>query len=249
MTLVFIAYLWAGKAMPALLNNSLDTIIEQARSHGAEIAAEIERQSETSEAMELGPALKRRFAQFLSTRHRAEGEAALPTTAGNGFCSFLRMMAQIGALALGAFLAVRGELSAGGMIGASIIMSRTIGIAEGSLSVLPTIRRVKEAYGELTCLTIDDPARMTAVGRLDGRLRGEGLIVPRGHGEAPCLNRVSFALEPGECLAIVGRAGSGKTTLLHALCGIHSAPIGAVFLGEGEIKTIDQATRNAVIGY
>ena len=49
------------------------------------------------------------------------------------------------------------------------------------------------------------------------------------YGDYPALRNVSFAVEPGSCLALIGRNGAGKTTLLRIVAGF-SRP------GKGEVK-------------
>jgi ATP-binding cassette subfamily C exporter for protease/lipase len=75
------------------------------------------------------------------------------------------------------------------------------------------------------------------------------LIIPRGGGARPILDRVSVSLEAGECLAVLGSSGSGKTRLMHALCGVQPADIGAVLLDDTGVRTLDEAIFSQQIGY
>ena len=79
-------------------------------------------------------------------------------------------------------------------------------------------------------------------------MKVEKLIVPGTDGAPPRLDRITFALEPGECLVIAGGSGSGKTTLLKALAGIAPAPIGAVYLDEASLANIDGAALRRQMG-
>lgn len=193
--------------------------------------------------------LKAKFFSIQSQRHLSEDQITAACSMRTASLGFIRMSSQILALALGASLVVSGDLSSGGMIGASIITAKTITTIEASINSLTDI---KMSYGAFQQMRIDlarNHVAPTEVPNLSGALRVEGLIFPRGGGAPPRLDRVSFSLEAGECLAIVGDSGSGKTTLLHALCGIDPCPIGSTFLDESEIRTLGPVTFNQAVGY
>ncbi|MCP5076223.1 MAG: ATP-binding cassette domain-containing protein [Rhodobacteraceae bacterium] len=190
-----------------------------------------------------------RYREVLRQQYAVENSSAATASLNSSLQGFLRMGAQLTALSLGAFLVVQNELTAGGMIGASIISAKTIGTAESTLQSLPRIRSAFDAAKHLQRQMLVATQRKTEIADLSGALRCENLIFPRGGGAEPRLSRVSFALEPGECLAIVGDSGSGKTTLLHALNGVDPAPIGTVFLDDTEVQTLGPDTQKQMIGY
>ena len=62
-------------------------------------------------------------------------------------------------------------------------------------------------------------------------LRIDGLAA--WYGQLPAVRGVSFEIEAGGALAVIGENGAGKTTLLHSICGLHGAATGdVVFAGE-----------------
>ena len=193
--------------------------------------------------------LRHRYKRYLSQQYRHTFSTDVPNHLTSSLLAMLRMASQLLSLSLGAFLFVSQELTAGGMIGASIISAKTVTATEAALKDGPQIRAFWSCFKTLSKVLNQPPSRATEVTTLSGALRCEGLIYPRGGGAEPRLNRVSFALEPGECLGIIGDSGSGKSTLLNALSGVSPAPIGAVFLEDSEVGTLGPETRRNLIGY
>ncbi len=189
------------------------------------------------------------YFKLQAQRHYYEDQSTVIRTAQTSGLSFLRSSIQLLALSLGAYLVVKGNLTAGAMIGASIITAKTITTIEGCINNIAGVKSSYQAFHALETAIVKPSQNMTEIISLSGHLKCDGLIYPRGGGAPARLERIAFELLPGECLAIIGDSGSGKTTLLHALCGIDPCPIGSVFLDESEIKTLGPITLQNEIGY
>lgn len=190
--------------------------------------------------------------RYLQALNRQSDTAVAHTKIENAFGSATRSarsIFQIATLGVGAALVTQNQLSAGGMIGASIILAKTLGIFEGLIGIRPHIKALVAAWSALGASPPAQIVNQTAVHDLSGALKANGLTYPRGGGYAPRLEQISFYLEPGTCLAILGESGSGKSTLLDALSGIDPAPIGNCFFDETDVRTIDQSAQTNIIGY
>ena len=79
-------------------------------------------------------------------------------------------------------------------------------------------------------------------------IRAEALTKVVASGDAPLtiLDGVSFAVEPGASIAIVGASGSGKTTLLGLLAGLDRPTSGEVHVDGRALSTLDEDARAAL---
>lgn len=70
-----------------------------------------------------------------------------------------------------------------------------------------------------------------------------GKRVPTDEGPLDILHDVSFAVKPGEAMAIVGASGSGKSTLLGLLAGLDTPNVGRVVLDGNDLTSMNEDQR------
>lgn len=163
----------------------------------------------------------------------------------------IRLFLQSAMLALGAWLVLEGELTAGAMIAASILLGRALAPVEIALGQWPFIQRALSAWAGLAQLfrAFPDNGTRTALPRPEARLEVRDLAtMPRRHGP-PLLRNVSLTVRPGEALGVIGRSGAGKTTLARALVGLVQPAAGEVRLGGATLGQYGNLQLGQVIGY
>jgi len=164
-----------------------------------------------------------------------------------------RLLLQSAILGLGAWLAIRGEASGGVMIAASILTSRALAPIEVAIANwrgFVAARQAGRRLGKLLSSLPEKPKSMQLPPPAR-RLSVEGLWVAPPGSSSPVLQNVSFALEAGAGLGIVGPSASGKTTLARALVGIWDAMPnrGSVRLDGASIGQWDPENLGRHIGY
>jgi putative ABC transport system ATP-binding protein len=82
----------------------------------------------------------------------------------------------------------------------------------------------------------------------DSIIRAEALtkVVKSGDDPLTILDGVSFAVESGATIAIVGASGSGKTTLLGLLAGLDRPTSGEIHIDGQALSTLDEDARAAI---
>jgi len=198
----------------------------------------------------IGPATER----WQTDNRAAEqggAETARRSTVYLNMSRGLRMVLQIAIMAVGATLVLRAELTSGGMIAASIILSRALSPVERAISAWKSYVSYRRATLRLTALFAQ-----TAV-------QGERLRLPRPAGlldvkevrafapgqREPILKSVSFNLQPGESCGLLGTSGSGKSTLCKLLVGAWQPVFGEIRLDGANIADWDSDLRGPFIGY
>jgi len=165
----------------------------------------------------------------------------------DGFGAFsraFRLLLQSMLLTAGAYLALQQQISAGMIVGVSILAGRALAPVDQVIGQWRSIGRAAEAHKRLKAALDQAPAEKSRVtlpaptGALS--LSGVTKLMP---GVAPgpdrprILTQVSFELEPGEVLGVIGNSAAGKSSLARMLVGIWQPDAGEVRL---DGATMDQ---------
>jgi ATP-binding cassette subfamily C protein len=168
-----------------------------------------------------------------------------------GLSKLVRLFTQIGILGWGAHLALRDELTGGMVIAASIIGSRALSPVEGTIEGWRSFVQARSAYARIKTLLQNSPLNWERLRlpRPEGRLTVERILYVPPPTKKVILNGISFELEPGESLAIVGASGSGKSTLARMLVGSIIPTAGNVRLDRMDLRNWDPRQFGQSVGY
>lgn len=232
-----------AKAQEAMKAQTAAYVAQEAAAMNAEVVR----------AMGMRGALRERQ---LSDRRRGLGLSAEAQFTGGQFAAatkFMRLFLQSAALGLGAWLAVERQISAGAIIAASILMSRALQPVEQVVGSWSTVVQARSALKTLADLFSGGEAGDTPRTQLPdptGRVALEKVFVRApGTTDQAVLKGISFALEPGEALGVVGPSGAGKTTLARLIAGASAPDMGIVRLDGANMGDWDPDRLGRHIGY
>jgi ATP-binding cassette, subfamily C, bacterial len=168
-----------------------------------------------------------------------------------GCSKFVRLCTQVAILGWGAWLSLHDELTGGMVIAASIVGSRALAPVEGTIEGWRSFVGARSAYARIKTLLQNSPLNVERLRlpRPAGQLTVERILYVPPTTKKVVLNGVSFQLEPGESLAIVGGSGAGKSTLARMLVGSVTPTAGNVRLDWMELRNWDPRQFGESVGY
>jgi PrtD family type I secretion system ABC transporter len=160
-----------------------------------------------------------------------------------------RQALQISMLALGAWLVIDTQSSPGIMIAATILLGRALQPVEQLISGRKTLIEARAAWSRLSQREIAVSTRATALPAPTGRLELEGVVHAVAAGRTPLIRGISFRVQPGESLGIIGPSAAGKTTLVRLISGIVRPSSGVIRLDDADVAQWDRDALGVYVGY
>ena len=211
------------------------------------------RNAQVIEAMGMLGDIHRRWIarqrEFLSLQAQASERAGV-------FTSLSRLIQVVTGsllLGLGAWLLLRNDFPGGPalMIVGSILGGRVLQPLVQIVTQWRTAVAARDALQRLEALLAAVPARPESMPlpAPRGLLLAENLVVAAPGSQAPILKGLSFALKPGEVLAVIGPSAAGKTTLARVLAGLWPSAGGKARLDGADTYAWDKSQLGPHVGY
>jgi PrtD family type I secretion system ABC transporter len=160
----------------------------------------------------------------------------------------LRVGLQVIIYAVGAYLAVTHQGTAGGMIAASIIMGRALAPIDQAMATYKQSLEARSSYKRLKTMldvppvppAMDLPAPTGTLSTENLHFSVQGRAIIKG---------ISFFLPAGQSMAVIGPSAAGKSTLCKLLLGIWPSSLGKVRIDGADIASWDTEKLGPYLGY
>jgi ATP-binding cassette subfamily C protein LapB len=154
----------------------------------------------------------------------------------------------------GVYLMLGNQVSMGGIIAATMLAGRAMAPFGQVAGLLMQFHHAKSGLAAVETHMKTEPERSKESSflhrsRFEGSIEFKGVsFAYPGHQQA-ALNKVSFKINPGEKVAIIGRVGSGKSTVQRLMLGLYPPTQGAVLIDGIDSRQIDPAELRRAIGF
>ncbi|MFD8959317.1 ABC transporter ATP-binding protein, partial [Streptomyces anulatus] len=160
-------------------------------------------------------------------------------------------LGQVAMLALGGWLATRGEITLGTFVAFSTYLAQLVGPVRMLAMVLTVGQQARAGVERVLELIDTEPSMQDGTKELpaDAPAGIEFDDVRFGYDdERPVLDGFSLTVEPGETVAVVGASGSGKSTVSLLVPRFYDVSHGAVLIGGHDVRELTQASLRSAIG-
>ncbi|MBB3234868.1 type I secretion system permease/ATPase [Phyllobacterium endophyticum] len=195
------------------------------------------RNVEAISAMGMLPGIARLLHDEQTQAKEAQLAATARATVIQAIARFVRLLAQVIVMACAAWLVILHDISPAAIFATSILLGRSLGPVEGAINTWKAVTSARLSFDRLRRILASAPkSRKTMqLPRPNGQLSVEQLtFMPQG-AEAPALRRLTFVINPGEVLGVVGSSGAGKSTLGRLIAGTIAPTAGHVRLDNADV--------------
>ncbi len=166
---------------------------------------------------------------------------------------FAQQASQVGVVVVGVFLVGANEITTGALIASVILTGRAMGPLGQVASLLSRVNGALASYKSLNQLMTaqsetDASRQYLSRPELQGKIEFRDVNFSYAGATTKALDEVSFVIEPGERVAILGKNGSGKSTIVRQITGVYQPTEGSVLVDDTDIRQLRPADLRANIG-
>ncbi len=176
------------------------------------------------------------------------------STSMGSWSNYIQQLATVASVVLGVYLIKDGELTMGGLIAISMLLGRTIAPMRQVASLVTRVHGAKASFASLNKIMdspveIDKEKSYIQKDHFEGSFEFKDVDFAYPEAEVLSLYKVSFKIEPGQKVGVLGRIGSGKSTIGKLLMRFYLPTEGSIYVDGKDINQINPYELRHHIGY
>ncbi|MEO1241782.1 MAG: type I secretion system permease/ATPase [Pseudomonadota bacterium] len=208
---------------------------------------------ETVKSVDAAPLMRARWRSGVMRQARVATMGRFFNQFAVNAAGFAQQFSQVGVVVIGVFLVGAQEITTGALIASVILTGRAMAPLGQVASLLSRVNGAYASYKSLnelmTMQSEVDPNRdYLSRPNLQGKIEFRDVSFAYDGGAVRALDDISFTIEPGERVAILGKNGSGKSTIVRQITGIFEPTEGSVLVDDTDIRQIHPTDLRANIG-
>ena len=166
---------------------------------------------------------------------------------------FVQQVAIIAVMIAGVYMIAEAQITMGALVATVILTGRAMAPLGQIAALLNRFNQSREALRQLDDLMkrpVERPVGKHFISKpaLDGRIDFKDVLFRYPGQSVPALNHLTFTIEPGDHVGIIGAVGSGKTTIERLLLNLYQPENGSVLLDGADVRQIDPADLRRSVG-
>lgn len=256
LTLVVMASLPIYALLSVAITPAIRTRLHEKFNRGAENQAflvEAVSGIQTVKAMAVEPPLLRKWEEQLAGYVRASFRATSLITITGQSATCVQKVTMVAVLWVGAYRVIEGDLSIGQLIAFNMLSSQVTGPLLRLVNLWQEFQQVGISVQRLGDVLNTQPEpsynpNRTTLPQVRGQVRFEEVTFRYRSDGPEVIRKVSFAVEPGQVIGIVGRSGSGKSTIAKLIQRLYVPERGRILVDGVDLAQVDPAWLRRQVG-
>ena len=256
LTLIVLASLPIYALLSVAITPAIRTRLHDKFNRGAENQAflvEAVSGVQTVKALAVEPPLLRKWEEQLAGYVRASFRATSLITIAGHSATCVQKVTTVAVLWVGAYRVIDGDLSIGQLIAFNMLSAQVTGPLLRLVNLWQEFQQVGISVQRLGDVLNTQPEpsynpNRTTLPHVKGQVRFEDVVFRYRPDGPEILRKVSFAVEPGQIVGIVGRSGSGKSTIAKLMQRLYVPERGRIVIDGVDVMQVDPAWLRRQVG-
>lgn len=166
---------------------------------------------------------------------------------------FVQQLVSVIVVIVGVFLISEAQITMGALVACVILSGRAMAPLAQVAGLLTRLEQSREALIQLDQLMkkpVERPAdkHFISMPSVQGKIEFQDVVFHYPGQSVPALNNISFTIQPGEHVGVIGAVGSGKTTIERLLINLYQPESGSVQLDGTDVRQIDPGDLRRNVG-